>query len=153
MYLCQLKKKINKIKTTSIVGVKHKAKLNQSMHIQHIRLVNSVEGVCSPSLFHSIIVCSVRGKKDSTLLVWKWTNGLLCKEKLTVSDLFGLVWLDWGWIEEANEALKMMHENMQKHMQAVSVVALTQKKVMYYVTYLLSAPSKLIILFLRYFTT
>lgn len=42
---------------------------------------------------------------------------------------------------------------MQKHMQAVSVVALTQKKVMYYVTYLLSAPSKLIILFLRYFTT
>lgn len=63
MYLCQLKKKINKIKTTSIARVKHKAKLNQSMHIQHIRLVNSVEGVCSPSLFHSIIVCSVRGKK------------------------------------------------------------------------------------------
>lgn len=55
--------KKNKIKTTSIARVKHKAKLNQSMHIQHIRLVNSVEGVCSPSLFHSIIVCSVRGKK------------------------------------------------------------------------------------------
>lgn len=69
-----------------------------------------------------------QGEKDSTLLVWKWTNGLLCKEKLTVSDLFGLVWLDWGWIEEANEALKMMHENMQKHMQAVSVALLLKKK-------------------------
>lgn len=47
----------------------------------------------------------------------------------------------------------MMHENMQKHMQAVIVALLLKKKVMYYVTYLLSAPSKLNILLLRYFTT